>query len=275
MKIKLILLLALFGLATVGFADEAKPDITCEVTVVEMWREAFEHWVNDPANAEVKKQGGIRTDGTPMFDGHKVLSEKEVSSLLKYCRENEQVCHVWTLPLCKTKSGEECEASKTQEIKYPTEYDKGSPPKPTAWEDKKVGVFGTIRPTLGDDGVTFDMQIELHSVALIALISYAPDLPMWLVWQRPQDGMRDDIPKEKIQKLLEGELGVMQPVFNTRKLKTNISIWTEPTVAVVWAYWQPSQMGVLSGNINAVDYKDPDPERQSIRMVIVKPRLAK
>ena len=167
----------------------------------------------------------------------------------------------------------------TKVVKYPTEWapprvtknGKITPPKVMAWDDKKIGFACTMRPTLGSDGATFDVEFGPQYVALVRLINYSPDTPFDVVWQQPEDGMRGDDPQEKIQKLLDGTFGMMQPVFNTRKLKTNVSMWPEQTL--VWAFWQPSQMGVLSPNINSSDYKDPDPERQWIRMVFMKPRL--
>jgi len=168
----------------------------------------------------------------------------------------------------------------TKEIKYPTEYAparvpedgvKIIPPKPIAWEPKDIGLSCKIRPTLGSDGSTFDLELEIRDVLLTAFIRYSPESHAYIFLTPPQDGMRDGDPQTTIQRLVDEISGMLQPIFVTRKIKTSTTAWNGQALALT--YWLPSPMGVMSNQSASADYKDPDPERQRIRMVLITTRL--
>jgi len=235
MKTKLILFLAIFGFTAIGFAAEKKPDIICEVTLVEMSRAYFNEWKKATDDAKMAAEIENRDPQGICFAS--TISGEKIIVLLKKWREEKQGCQVWTFPPFKTISGEACKIEATREAKYPTEYDKGPPLKPTAWDIKPVGIRCEILPTLGADDETVDITLEWQDVTFRGFIKY--------------------------------EEGAEQPIFSTRKVKTNVSTWDGQTVAL--AYWLPAP----SDTVKIDEIKDSDSEQQRIRIVLITSRLAK
>jgi beta-lactamase regulating signal transducer with metallopeptidase domain len=122
-----------------------------------------------------------------------------------------QVEAVISMPSVTTRSGQKATVEVVREFAYPIIYErvegatKDTEPKvvPTRFEMKPVGFQLEIEPTIGPDGYTLDLVL-------------APQLPAFTGWR--------EFP------IVDGEK-VKNPIFESRKVTTSVTIWDGQTVA--------------------------------------------
>ncbi|MEZ0275136.1 MAG: hypothetical protein ACAH88_09540, partial [Roseimicrobium sp.] len=138
-------------------------------------------------------------NGAP--DGGIALPFKAISS---------QVQAVIGMPSVTTRSGQKATLELVREFIYPTEYEKGKPPKagekaeytPITFEMKPLGFRLELEPVIGPDGYTIDLNLT-------------PQLPGFTGWVEP---------------LLADGAKIKQPTFSSNTVTTSVSIWDGQTV---------------------------------------------
>ena len=152
-------------------------------------------------------------------------------------------------PRVTTKSGQRAVIEIIREFKYPTEF---SPPQipqqigaqggnvnigagggqqssfpvtpttPTAFEKKDVGVTLEVEPTIGPDGYSIDMQLLPQVVEFEGFINYGS--PIGTTATNPITGITSTT-------VLTPNT-INQPIFSTRKVSTNVTVFDGATVVL-------------------------------------------
>ncbi len=192
--------------------------------------------------------GGVFTD--PQFQVvMRGLSQKKGTDLL-------------TAPSVMTRSGQKAKIEVIREFIYPTEFDPpeipqnfgggntngggggggflgigglgggggggGSvaafpvtPTTPTNFETKNTGITMEVEPTIGADGYTIDLALQPEVIEFEGFINYGSPI---------QTGATDALGNPTTVILTENR--IEQPVFSTRRLNTNVTIWDGMTLGV-------------------------------------------
>ncbi len=154
-------------------------------------------------------------------------------------------------PRVTTKSGQRAQIEVIREFKYPTEF---SPPQipqttgaagginvagggalgggggsfpvtpttPTAFEKRDVGVTLEVEPTIGPDGYSIDMQLAPQVVEFEGFINYGS--PIQTTATNPLTG-------QTTTNVLTPNI-INQPIFSTRKVTTNVTVFDGATVVL-------------------------------------------
>ena len=149
-------------------------------------------------------------------------------------------------PRVTTKSGQQAIIEIIREFKYPTEF---SPPQipqtigstgggviggssgssfpvtpttPTAFEKRDVGVTLEVEPTIGPDGYSIDLQLAPQVVEFEGFINYGS--PIQTTSTNPITGT------STVNILTPNTIN--QPIFSTRKVKTNVTVFDGATVVL-------------------------------------------
>ena len=151
-------------------------------------------------------------------------------------------------PRVTTKSGQRAVIEVIREFKYPTEFSapqipqtigstgstslitgasSGSsfpvtPTTPTAFEKRDVGVTLEVEPTIGPDGYSIDMQLAPQVVEFEGFINYGS--PIQTTSTNPLTGATTT-------NVLTPNT-INQPIFSTRKVSTNVTVFDGATVVL-------------------------------------------
>jgi general secretion pathway protein D len=151
-------------------------------------------------------------------------------------------------PRVTTKSGQRAVVEVIREFKYPTEFSQpqipqtfgntggvtlaaGSssssafpvtPTTPTAFEKRDVGVTLEVEPTIGPDGYSIDMQLAPQVVEFEGFINYGS--PIQTTSTNPLTGATTT-------NVLTPNV-INQPIFSTRKVSTNVTVFDGATVVL-------------------------------------------
>ena len=152
-------------------------------------------------------------------------------------------------PRVTTKSGQRAVIEIIREFKYPTEFSApqipqtfgatggisltgagsssgGSfpvtPTTPTAFEKRDVGVTLEVEPTIGPDGYSIDMQLAPQVVEFEGFINYGS--PIQTTTTNPLTG------QTSTNVLTPNTIN--QPIFSTRKVSTNVTVFDGATVVL-------------------------------------------
>ena len=150
-------------------------------------------------------------------------------------------------PSVMARSGQRAKVEVIREFIYPTEYDPpeipnqigGSsviggggggvgggfpvtPANPTAFETRNTGVTLEVDPVIGADNFTIDLNLAPEVVEFEGFINYGS--PIQTTSQNPITGVSSPV--------VLTENRILQPVFNTRRVTTQITIWDGQTVAI-------------------------------------------
>ena len=149
-------------------------------------------------------------------------------------------------PRVTTKSGQRAVVEVIREFKYPTEFSApqipqtigatgggglggGSsasfpvtPTTPTAFEKRDVGVTLEVEPTIGPDGYSIDMQLAPQVVEFEGFINYGS--PIQTTSTNPLTGA-------STTNVLTPNT-INQPIFSTRKVTTNVTVFDGATVVL-------------------------------------------
>tara|TARA_R110000850_G_scaffold242043_1_gene366681 strand:- start:1430 stop:2338 length:909 start_codon:yes stop_codon:yes gene_type:complete len=152
-------------------------------------------------------------------------------------------------PSVMARSGQRAKIEVIREFIYPTEYDPpeipnsfGStgtistgllgggqsaggfpvtPATPTAFETRNTGVTLEVDPVLGADEFTIDLNLAPEVVEFDGFINYGSPIQTTSV-----NGLGQVVPQVVTENRIE------MPVFNTRKVTTQVTIWDGQTVAL-------------------------------------------
>ncbi len=158
-------------------------------------------------------------------------------------------------PRVTTKSGQRAVIEIVREFRYPTQFD---PPKipdtvgstgnnsgggtasipvtpttPTGFETRNTGVTLEVEPVVGPDGVTIDLNLVPQVVEFEGFINYgSPILAAATAGSITvgADGVTVTIPGTG-QSVLTPNV-INQPIFNSRKVTTSVSVWDGQTVVL-------------------------------------------
>lgn len=154
-------------------------------------------------------------------------------------------------PRVTTKSGQRAVIEIIREFKYPTEFSapqipqtfggntgggsllgggggssNGSfpvtPTTPTAFEKRDVGVTLEVEPTIGPDGYSIDMQLAPQVVEFEGFINYGSPI---------QTTNTNPITGATVTNILTPNT-INQPIFSTRKVSTNVTVFDGATVVL-------------------------------------------
>ncbi|MDD5350001.1 MAG: type II and III secretion system protein [Chthoniobacteraceae bacterium] len=169
---------------------------------------------------------GSSTAAPGILSAAGVFTDPQFQVVLRALNQKKGV-DLLSSPRVTCKSGQEAEISIVREFKYPTEYNppqvptSGSstmiavtPTTPTAFDVKQTGVLLHVQPTVGADGSTIDLQLEPQVVEFEGFINYGT--PIY-----GSNGVTSSILTDNV---------INQPIFSTRKVRTNVSVWDGQTV---------------------------------------------
>ena len=145
-------------------------------------------------------------------------------------------------PMVTTKSGQRAVIEIVREFRYPTTFTPpqvpsisgGSganntvaisvvtPTTPQTFETRNTGVTLEVEPVVGPDGVTIDLNLVPQVVEFEGFINYGS----------PIFGINPSATAVLGSRVLLTDNVINQPVFSTRKVTTNVSVWEGQTVVL-------------------------------------------
>ena len=145
-------------------------------------------------------------------------------------------------PMVTTKSGQRAVIEIVREFRYPTTFTPpqvpsisgGSganntvaisvvtPTTPQTFETRNTGVTLEVEPVVGPDGVTIDLNLVPQVVEFEGFINYGS----------PIFGINPSATAVLGSRVLLTDNVINQPVFSTRKVTTNVSVWDGQTVVL-------------------------------------------
>jgi general secretion pathway protein D len=147
-------------------------------------------------------------------------------------------------PKVTTKSGQRAIIEIVREFRYPTTFTPPqvpsiaggttvvnqtipvvvTPTTPQTFETRNTGVTLEVEPVVGPDGTTIDLNLVPQVVEFEGFINYGS--PIFAVGANTAAGISISSPVLLTQNVIN------QPVFSTRKVTTNVSVWDGQTVVL-------------------------------------------
>ncbi|MDC0276709.1 type II and III secretion system protein, partial [Verrucomicrobiales bacterium] len=173
-----------------------------------------------------------------------VFTDPQFQVMIRALRQKKGV-DLMTAPSVMARSGQRAKIEVIREFIYPTEYDPpeipnqvgttgitggdGSstgtfpvtPATPTAFETRNTGVTLEVDPVLGADNFTIDLNLSPEVVEFEGFINYGSPIS--------SAGFNA---LGQAQQVVITENRIEMPVFNTRKVTTQVTIWDQQTVAL-------------------------------------------
>ncbi|MDD5199016.1 MAG: hypothetical protein PHC88_04375 [Terrimicrobiaceae bacterium] len=155
-------------------------------------------------------------------------------------------------PTVTTKSGAHAVINVIREFRYPTEFDPPqipqtvgnngngivasgfqtspiiTPTTPSAFETRNLGVTLDVTPTVGADGYTIDMELAPEVVDFDGFINYGNPI----LGLASGGGAVSTTLFTRPRSVEVSPNVINQPVFNTRKVKTSVTIWDGMTISI-------------------------------------------
>src|SRR5213075_2703996 len=146
-------------------------------------------------------------------------------------------------PKVTTKSGQRAIIEVVREFRYPRTYTQPQVPQigttttvvggvvpvvvtpttPQDWETRNTGVTLEVEPVVGGDATTIDLNLVPQVVEFEGFINYGS----------PIFGVNPNlISGTTVPTILLTENVINQPIFSTRKVTTNVSVWDGQTVVI-------------------------------------------
>ena len=146
-------------------------------------------------------------------------------------------------PKVTTKSGQRATIQIVREFRYPTEYDlpqvtqtpgsiytPATPTTPTSFETKPVGITLEVEPTVGPDGYTIDLILSPRVVEFDGFINYGSPINT-VVTTVPGEIGGITVPTLS-DTFLVTENVINKPVFSTREVTTEVTVYDGQTVVI-------------------------------------------
>jgi general secretion pathway protein D len=159
-------------------------------------------------------------------------------------------------PRVTTKSGQRAIIEIVREFRYPTEFDPpqipqnfgatGSvalgatapvqvfpvtPTTPTAFETRNTGVTLEVEPTVGSDNYTIDLNLVPQVVEFEGFINYGSPISTINPASLGLGGVAGAITNAPASVVLTPNV-INQPIFSTRKVTTEVTVWDGQTVVL-------------------------------------------
>ena len=179
-----------------------------------------------------------------------VMTNPEFQVVIRALNQKKGV-DLLSAPRVTTKSGQRAVIEVVREFRYPTQFD---PPKipdtvgstsgtiggttsvpitpttPTAFETRNTGVTLEVEPVVGPDGITIDLNLVPQVVEFEGFINYgSPILAPPSGFTDPLTGMFNLLGQN--DRVLTPNV-INQPIFNSRKITTSVSVWDGQTVVL-------------------------------------------
>ncbi len=145
-------------------------------------------------------------------------------------------------PKVTTKSGQRATIEIVREFRYPSEYDlpqvtqspggifaPATPTSPTAFEMKPTGITLEVEPTVGPDGYTIDLVLAPRVVEFDGFINYGSPIFANVSNVFVTGGILQIIGPSQV--LVTANI-INQPVFSTREVTTQVSVYDGQTVVL-------------------------------------------
>ncbi len=187
---------------------------------------------------------GLSAIAPAIFGIAGVFTDPQFQVMIRALRQRKGV-DLMTAPSVMARSGQRAKIEVIREFIYPTEYDPpeipnqvgttgitgplgGStgtfpvtPATPTAFETRNTGVTLEVDPVLGADNFTIDLNLSPEVVEFEGFINYGSPIS--------SAGFNA---AGQAQQVVITENRIEMPVFNTRKVTTQVTIWDQQTVAL-------------------------------------------
>lgn len=147
-------------------------------------------------------------------------------------------------PKVTTKSGQRATIQIVREFRYPTEYDlpqvsatTGStfqpviPTTPTAFDTKPVGITLEVEPTVGPDGFTIDLTLSPRVVEFDGFINYGSPINATVAAVLLDSNTLARVLSPSYT-FVATENVINQPVFSTREVTTDVTVYDGQTVVL-------------------------------------------
>ena len=152
-------------------------------------------------------------------------------------------------PKVTTKSGQRATIEIVREFRYPSEYDlpqvtqtagglysPATPTSATAFEMRPTGITLEVEPTVGPDGYTIDLVLAPRVVEFDGFINYGSPIfaNVTLLFAQPSGGIIGGTTIGTLgpSRVLVTENVINQPVFSTREITTQVSVYDGSTVVL-------------------------------------------
>ncbi len=193
---------------------------------------------------------GIQSGPAPGILGLSGVFTNPQFQLVIRALDQKKGVDLMTAPKVTTKSGNKAVINIVREFIYPTEFDPpqipqsvGStgtggavtsgftssavitPTSPTAFETRNTGVTLDVTPVVGPDGYTIDLELAPEVVDFDGFINYGT--PILGLTSASLGGLIAP-PRSTVV----SPNTINQPVFSTRKVTTNVTVWDGMTVAL-------------------------------------------
>lgn len=201
------------------------------------------------AAQQVVSAGGTLAKAPGIFSFAGVFTNPQFQVVIRALNQKKGV-DLMAAPSVTAKSGQNAVIRIVREFIYPTEFDPpqvpqstdsatvvgvgtgGIPPQPivvtpsipSTFEKRDIGVTLNVTPVVGPDGYTIDLELTPEIVDFDGFINYGS--PIYGVQFDPITGQ----PRTSNVPLTDNTIN--QPIFSTRRVTTNVSIWDGQTVAL-------------------------------------------
>lgn len=195
---------------------------------------------------------GLGTSGGPapgIFSIAGVFTNPQFQVMIRALNQKKGI-DLMAAPKVLTKSGVKATITLSREFPYPTQYDPPQVPQdsgggsgvitlggnsdpivtpsfPTSFTTRNLGVTLEVEPQIGPDGYTIDLNLTPEVVEFEGFINYGSPI------SAPRSILgTDGITVLGITLIPLTENVINQPIFSTRKVTTNVTIWDGQTVVI-------------------------------------------
>ena len=204
---------------------------------------------------------GLGTAGAPapgIFSIAGVFTNPQFQVMIRALNQKKGV-DLMAAPKVTTKGGQKATITLSREFPYPQEFeppqipqDSGSsdlgnllgvatttsdpivtPAFPTDFTTRNLGVTLEVEPQIGPDGYTIDLNLTPEVVDFEGFVNYGS--PIFAPFTQAVPGVPivpGVVPLRVTSRRLLTENVINQPIFSTRKVTTNVSIWDGQTVVL-------------------------------------------
>lgn len=195
---------------------------------------------------------GLGSNGGPapgIFSIAGVFTNPQFQVLIRALNQKKGI-DLMAAPKVLTKSGMKATITLSREFPYPTQFDPPQVPQdsgggsgvitlgansdpivtpsfPTSFTTRNVGVTLEVEPQIGPDGYTIDLNLTPEVVEFEGFINYGSPISAPRTILGP-----DGITILGVTLIPLTENVINQPIFSTRKVTTNVTIWDGQTVVI-------------------------------------------
>lgn len=181
-----------------------------------------------------------------------ILTNPQFQAVLRAVSQHKGA-DLLTAPSVVARSGQVAKIEVIREFIYPTDYDPPevpnigggggggggvalvssipvTPANPTAFETRNTGVTMEVDPTIGSDGFTIDLNLSPEVVEFEGFINYGS--PILVATPITSSDAFGNVLITGVSSTEITPNRIVMPIFNTRKVTTQMTIWDGQTVAI-------------------------------------------